>query len=700
MSFDLLKSREVKNTEINPIQNKNKNKNEKVPSIYGFDSSTKVIDYNYREEIRKIEENKKIKRSLKNLFKKQRETTINSKVNNVHKEILRDSFNQKFYLTEFKRIVKFDENSQNFNSKFNFSPASTKFETNSTENIENFQTSPQTENFYYNSQTSTDYKVFPHHFTSFFHSHTESDEGLEKQVKSIHLNNFLMKIKRESLKRSKENRENEIEKYHESYQTILSIKSMFLDAINKLEIFLKFIFKQKEIEKERLNNYFNEKMKIESDIKKIEVKTWKMKSIMDKLKEYRNFLICVKEKVTILPKYFYSDFDIQKEYNKFSEYKKNKNSFRAKTQVASLNLMLREKNSNNKNSFFGKDSKISSTKIITVRKDSGNKNPYEDEDSNSFWKIKKIQINEKRFERYKYITDFSQIFRSTSEFFEVFKSLENQNIQLVIRHNDILEKSKIKNKRPRFLSNEIESSADEITSKENILNELKLKNRLLKQKIKEIKSPCKGKHSLHDSHSAKNLIFFEKIKKRESYSNTNINTISSNNIIIKNSFNKNKDGKKSFLNLRKISQNLNWIHMISSIYEYLKIYLNIIIKPYDKFQKSYEEERILFKLKEIEKGLNFLRDKMASYKKSYKRKKLQYLQIELEKERKMNVARELRAAEERRVQIMNKDIMRKNRVYFIQRKMATRYEPFENNKTTSNGNDLKSRNEFEDFISF
>ena len=91
---------------------------------------------------------------------------------------------------------------------------------------------------------------------------------------------------------------------------------------------------------------------------------------------------------------------------------------------------------------------------------------------------------------------------------------------------------------------------------------------------------------------------------------------------------------------------------------------------------------------------------MASYKKSYKRKKLQYLQIELEKERKMNVARELRAAEERRVQIMNKDIMRKNRVYFVQRKMATRYEPFENNKTTSNGNDLKSRNEFDDFISF
>ena len=65
MSLDLLKSREVKNTEINPIQNKNKNENEnknknknaKVPSIFGFDSSTKVIDYNYREEIRKIEEN-------------------------------------------------------------------------------------------------------------------------------------------------------------------------------------------------------------------------------------------------------------------------------------------------------------------------------------------------------------------------------------------------------------------------------------------------------------------------------------------------------------------------------------------------------------------------------------------------------------------------------------------------------------------
>jgi len=705
MSLDLFNSREDNKTEINPniYPNKNENKNKNIASVLEFNSPYKVRNYNYREEIRKIEEIKKTKTSVKSLFKKQRETKINS-LNNMHKEIMRDSFNQKFYLTESHKIEKFENfnKTQNFTFKLNFSPTSTKFEkleTNSTENLENFQTSPQTENFYYNSHPSTDHKEFSHYFTSFFHSYTESDQGLEKQVKSIHLNNYLMKIKRESLKRSKENRENEIQNYHESYKTILSTKSMFLDAIEKLENFLKFILKQKDIEKERLNNYFNEKMKIESDIKKIEVKTWKMKSIMDKLKEYRNFLICVKEKVTTLPKYFYSEFDIQKEYNKFSEFKKekNRNISRAKTQATSLSSIFGEKIPNNRNLLLGKDIKTSSTKILTVRKDSGTKNPYED--TNSIWKMKKFLKNEKRFEKYKSISDFSQIFTSTSEFFEVFKSLENQNIQLLNSHNEILNKSKIIKTRPRFLSAENESSNDEITLKENILNELKLRNRLLRQKIKEIVSPFHGNDSLHDSHISNTVKYFQRIRNRDSNTNYNRKTLSSNKFI-KISQIKNKDGKKSFLNLRKISQNLNWVHMISSIYDYLKISLYIIIKPFDKFQKSIEEERILFKLKEIEKGLNFLRDKMASYKKSNKLKMLQYLQIELEKERKMNVARELRAAEERRVKIMKKDIMRKNRVYFVQRKMATRYEPFENNKKPSKSNDIKNKNEFEDFISF
>lgn len=116
-----------------------------------------------------------------------------------------------------------------------------------------------------------------------------------KKTKIIRLRNYFLLHKNERKKRIIEVEENENEKAVDTFLNLSLSKICFYDNfINSFNKYLKKIKLQKEIEYKHLFKLKQEKQKLDSSLRLIEIKLIKQKELIKKYLEYKNFLLSVK----------------------------------------------------------------------------------------------------------------------------------------------------------------------------------------------------------------------------------------------------------------------------------------------------------------------------------------------------------------------------------------------------------------------
>ena len=211
---------------------------------------------NYRDGIHKAEV-KKINKNLKIYLKKEKEKRIDS-VNNLHRETMRESFQNNFYLTEGNSIHQVKITNEKVSFNYNLSP----LDKNSLDKEKILS------------------RNFPNNFpqiNSLLQSQTDTPKDFIKHVKNIRLSKYFIATKHESIQRLKENRENEVEKFNESIAANKNKRKLFYETIEKLNKFNAYVQSLKEKEKDRLDNFHSKKINLTSEIKKIDLKKTKLK---------------------------------------------------------------------------------------------------------------------------------------------------------------------------------------------------------------------------------------------------------------------------------------------------------------------------------------------------------------------------------------------------------------------------------------
>lgn len=114
-----------------------------------------------------------------------------------------------------------------------------------------------------------------------------------------------IEIKKETALKIEENYKNQIESVTDSIVSLRLGKELFEeDFILKFDRYIKFLRVQREKELNELSNILEKKGQLELDIQKLENRKNKSKEFVRLYREYRDFLICVRERTTKLPNFF------------------------------------------------------------------------------------------------------------------------------------------------------------------------------------------------------------------------------------------------------------------------------------------------------------------------------------------------------------------------------------------------------------
>ncbi len=125
------------------------------------------------------------------------------------------------------------------------------------------------------------------------------------KTREIVLLRHSVEIKKETALKIEENYHNQIESVKESIKSLHQAKELFEDDFFvKFDRYVKYLRVQREKEINEMNNLVEIKGKNELEIQKLEARKNKSKDILNLYREYRNFLICVREKTLKLPKFF------------------------------------------------------------------------------------------------------------------------------------------------------------------------------------------------------------------------------------------------------------------------------------------------------------------------------------------------------------------------------------------------------------
>jgi hypothetical protein len=114
-----------------------------------------------------------------------------------------------------------------------------------------------------------------------------------------------VEIKKETALKMEENYKNKIESVTDSIVCLRQAKELFEeDFIMRFDRYVKFLRVQREKELNELNNILDKKSQLELEIQKLENRKGKSKEFVRLYREYRDFLVCVKERTNNLTKFF------------------------------------------------------------------------------------------------------------------------------------------------------------------------------------------------------------------------------------------------------------------------------------------------------------------------------------------------------------------------------------------------------------
>lgn len=134
-----------------------------------------------------------------------------------------------------------------------------------------------------------------------------------------------VEIKKDTALRMEEDYKNQIESVRESIVSLQQAKQLFEDDfIVRFEKYVKYLRIQREKEINELNNILEEKSRLELEVQKLETRRHKTRGFLNLYREYRDFLICVKERTINLPKFFTENENYRN--NIVNEFGKSKNT--------------------------------------------------------------------------------------------------------------------------------------------------------------------------------------------------------------------------------------------------------------------------------------------------------------------------------------------------------------------------------------
>jgi len=469
-----------------------------------------------------------------------------------------------------------------------------------------------------------------------------------KKTRDIILTKYTNEIKKERAIRLKETYQNEIESIKDSIVSMQKTKYLFEEEFfTKFERYVKYLQFQKEKEKNELNNLLDDKNKIEIEVVKLENKIIKQKEKLIQYSEYRDFLICIKERKIHLPDFF--------------------------IKMTNMNLMSPKENvliTNNYNNTLNTEN--SKTNIVT-KYNKSSKNIYNLANINN---LNNQQIDMADIDRYNgYLS--KNIFDSASELNEELKKMEIDNITSLEKLND-----------KRANMNELRAELKKIESEEKKNNEYICKDIILREKF-------------HADLKEKNCRLIEEklnVNNEKMFLNTkskNMHNANKTGSSIKSFFSKTRSSNMSFTKT-KFNQNM----IISKITNIFQCCLELKINKITNFDKDIIDEP-LFKLKIMEKSLDFLLERQYYYL-SDPEKKVDWdkKKSELDKERKVKKAKELKYIEELKREQLTRNINeRNNRLLVIPRKkVAEKFKPDDYNRGKFNDKNNDDENSLADLL--
>jgi len=458
---------------------------------------------------------------------------------------------------------------------------------------------------------------------------------------------YTIDMKKERAVRIKETYKNELESIKDSIISMKEAKKMFeKEFYEKFEKYVKHLTQQKEKEKTEENNLLETKLRLETENKRLIAKIKKVEENKEKLEEYRDFLICVKEKKLRLPEKFFRRITAQNEKGSEKENPDSKRSAGHENHTYLTALIESNQNS-----------------IKTKLKDKiFASNHHEDVDI-----VKKYEN--------------SHIFQSMTELIDEIKKMQNENVYKLSQFNEVSNALNEAQNNIYLMKENDKNNFDyiikDIELKENQLRELKDRNKQLLEEKNLITEGSKSELSKNKKKLEKRILMKKSIS-LPSY---------------KNKFYQPKLFSR-ILEVYKSARDAN-----------LNIIADKMITAYgDSTRNSLieVEKKMLMMLQQIERTLDVLLEKQNYYKLK-KPKEFIHLNSILEEDRKIKKTLEQKVMDQMRNEHRIKDIMdRDKKVQKLPRRiLPQRYIPIERNKKDKkdNENDKKDLT-FEDLIYF
>lgn len=447
---------------------------------------------------------------------------------------------------------------------------------------------------------------------------------------------YTISVKQERKKRLEETYANEIESIKDTIVSMKKAKILFVEKfLTTFDEYCRYCLNSKEREKGELNKLIDLKREKDIKIRELENKKNKLIEKIKKYEEYRNLLICIKEKILMSSLKIILDKIGKYNKNLLNKDKDNKDMILNHNQNYGIdidNTMGYSNISNNKRQ---------TQKHKTSIKYPSNKDDYIIDNSNrsklpignEVNKIKEeYQLKVKHEEQIKRIiiyisSDSGEIFKSDKELTNDLKLLEKENLGLLEKYNKII-------------LSKIEFNKENERLKSIILKEMKAIFDLSSQISKKV-----------ESLQSKN----EELKKIKSHIQKEYSLI-----------NHNKDNKHF--------ENHNILILYSTIDKiYSIVVLCGIINKVSELEKDH-----VGKMKIIEKCLNFMNEKYEMYKNNKDLKeRLKNKHSQLEDEKKKRAAEKQFLMRKEKLENLKKSIIEKNqRVFFKnKREIYKRFKP-------------------------
>ena len=450
----------------------------------------------------------------------------------------------------------------------------------------------------------------------------------------------------------------------ESFETWKKLNHDFFE--NKIGDYLKFLMYKKEYEKNKVENLLEEIIKIKKESNKIYSKIAKIELEKNKILRWVYFQIQLKEKRSVLPKYYKLILENINLIDKYYEiqYKKEKNS----EIIQNNNYILSAKTPSPRK----RDKKKKEIKKINSEKE--NSNLILNSELVAFLNKKEGKSEYLRIKEYKN----NLIFKNAEEFHEGLLSIEKEDLRL-IEYNDFL-KEKI-----FWLKKELDKVIKEKNKNNNIFNSN------LRTNLNEL-------HHLKQRHSTLESTFkyLEKNKNINKYNNRSNNKIKnkkrnkSANITYKKAEVKKADKKLLYLKINKIFNLCKLVKFKNQKdYEIL-----------DEKRKLLKNDEILYYFVYIEYSVNYLLTEMNKYLNNHKdgEKGLKKIIFDIERSHRIKKAEEMKKhLREKYIKLEYEINKKNNKIYFLPYKKVKDVRKIKKEKIIIEDKGNKQP-DFEDFI--